>query len=104
MDSLFIERLDGRLVNVSLIQTIYTDPEDLTDVIWFMINGETYREDLATAEEAANRYSHLKGLLLGATVAELEETITEKQNIIVELTREIDEATVTTKEIIGGED
>lgn len=103
MDSLFIERLDGRLVNVSLIQTIYIDPEDDTDVIWFMINGETYREDLATIEEATSRYSYLKGLLLGTTVAELEETITEKTNTIVELNQETDEATATTEEIVGGE-
>lgn len=103
MDSMFIERLDGKLVNVSLIQTIYIDPEDDTDVIWFMINGETYREDLATTEEASSRYTYLKGLLLGTTVAELEQTITEKQNTIVELNNQVDEA-VTQAITINGEE
>lgn len=69
MDSMFIERLDGKIVNISLIQTIYVDPEDNTDVIWYMRNGETYREDLATQEEAESRYNYLKGLLLGTTIA-----------------------------------
>ena len=41
--SLFIERLDGKLINKSLIQTVYIDPNDDTDVLWFMRNGEIYR-------------------------------------------------------------
>lgn len=103
MDSMFIERLDGKIVNISLIQTIYIDPEDNTDVIWYMRNGETYREDLATQEEAESRYNHLKGLLLGTTIAELEKTITEKQNTIVSLNQQIDSATAATVQINGEE-
>ena len=87
--TLFLQRLDGKLVNISLVQTIYVDPEDSTDVIWFMINGETYREDLATEEEAINRYNDLKGLLLGTTVAELEQRINEQQQTITDLNHEI---------------
>lgn len=100
---LFIERLDGRPVNMSLIQTIYIDPEDSTDIIWYMRNGETYREDLATEDEATKRYKDLKGLLLGTTVAELEQRITEQQNTIVELNTDVDEAVITTIDINGEE-
>lgn len=103
MDSMFIERLDGKIVNISLIQTIYIDPEDNTDVIWYMRNGETYREDLATQEEAESRYSYLKGLLLGTTIAELEQTITEKQNTIVSLNQQVDNATAAVVQINGEE-
>lgn len=103
MDSMFIERLDGKIVNISLIQTIYIDPEDNTDVIWYMRNGETYREDLATQEEAESRYNYLKGLLLGTTIAELEQTITEKQNTIVSLNQQVDSATAAVVQINGEE-
>lgn len=87
--TLFLQRLDGKLVNISLVQTVFIDPEDPTDVIWFMRNGETYREDLATEEEAINRYNDLKGLLLGTTVAELEQRINEQQQTITDLNHEI---------------
>lgn len=53
--------------------------------------GEIYREDLASAEEAANRLKDIKGLLLGTTVAELQGRITEQQNTIVEQTKIITE-------------
>lgn len=53
--------------------------------------GEIYREDLASAEEAANRLKDIKGLLLGTTVAELQNRITEQQNTIVEQTKVITE-------------
>lgn len=91
--TLFLERLDGKLVNISLVQTLYVDPNDKTDVIWFMKNGETYREDLATEEEAEKRYNDLKGLLLGTTVAQLQERITEQQNTIVAQAKEIQQTT-----------
>ena len=91
--TLFLERLDGKLVNISLVQTLYVDPNDKTDVIWFMKNGETYREDLATEEEAEKRYNDLKGLLLGTTVAQLQERITEQQNTIVTQAKEIQKTT-----------
>ena len=106
--TLFIERLDGQPVNISLVQTVFIDPEDDTDVIWFMKNGETYREDLITAEEATTRYNDLKGLLLGTTVAELERRITEQQNTIGALNttiegyeNSIDDITDDTIEING---
>lgn len=87
---LFIERLDGKPVNVSLLQTIYINPEDTTNLIWYFKNGEIYEEDLATEEEAQNRYNDIKGLLLGTTIADLEQRITEQQNTITEQADEID--------------
>lgn len=87
---LFIERLDGKPVNVSLLQTIYINPEDTTNLIWYFKNGEIYEEDLATEEEAQNRYKDIKGLLLGTTIADLEQRITEQQNTITEQADEID--------------
>lgn len=108
--SFFIERLDGRPVNMTLIQTVYVDPEDKTDVIWFMRNGEIYREDLATEEEAQKRFKDIKGLLLGTTIAELEDRIVEQQNTIVEQAKTIEdtssvvhELTIDTIEINGEE-
>ena len=108
---LFIERLDGRAANVSLIQTIFIDPEDSTNIIWYFRNGETYEEDLASEEEAQSRYDALKGLLLGVTIAELEETITEQANTIAEqeeviddLNVNIDEFVEKTKTILGEEE
>lgn len=88
-NAMFIERLDGNIVNISLIQTIMIDPNNDTDVLWYMRNGEIIREDLASTEEAINRYNDLKGLLLGTTVAELEQRITVQQNTIVEQTKTI---------------
>ena len=87
---MFIERMDGKLVNVSLLQTIYINPEDTTNLIWYFRNGEIYEEDLATEQEAENRYKDIKGLLLGTTIAELEQRITEQQNTITEQAGEID--------------
>lgn len=86
---LFIERLDGKPVNVSLLQTIYINPEDKTNLIWYFRNGEIYEEDLATEQEAENRYKDIKGLLLGTTIADLEQRITEQQNTITEQADEI---------------
>ena len=86
---LFIERLDGKPVNVSLLQTIYINPEDKTNLIWYFRNGEIYEEDLATEQEAENRYKDIKGLLLGTTIADLEQRITEQQNTITEQVDEI---------------
>ena len=88
-NAMFIERLDGNIVNISLIQTIMIDPNNDTDVLWYMRNGEIIREDLASTEEAVNRYNDLKGLLLGTTVADLEQRITVQQNTIVEQTKTI---------------
>ena len=88
-NAMFIERLDGNIVNISLIQTIMIDHNNDTDVLWYMRNGEIIREDLASTEEAVNRYNDLKGLLLGTTVAELEQRITVQQNTIVEQTKTI---------------
>ena len=88
-NAMFIERLDGNIVNISLIQTIMIDPNNDTDVLWYMRNGEIIREDLASTEEATNRYNDLKGLLLGTTIAELEQRITVQQNTIVEQTKTI---------------
>ena len=95
---LFVERLDGKLVNISLVQTVFVDPDDLTDVIWYMKNGETYREDLVTEEEAQNRYNDIKGLLLGTTIAELEERITEQQQTIAEQAQTIEDNATTIQE------
>lgn len=86
---LFIERLDGKPVNVSLLQTIYINPEDNTNIIWYFKNGEIYEEDLVTAEEATNRYNDIKGLLLGTTVADLEDRIVEQQQTISDQATEI---------------
>ena len=88
-NAMFIERLDGNIVNISLIQTIMIDPNNDTDVLWYMRKGEIIREDLASTEEATNRYNDLKGLLLGTTIAELEQRITVQQNTIVEQTKTI---------------
>lgn len=82
--SLFIEDLTGNPINMSLIQTIYIDPNDSTNVVWVMRNGEKKIEDLASEEDALNRYNYIKGLLLGTTVAELESTITDRDNTISE--------------------
>lgn len=87
--SMFIERLDGKIMNISLLQTLCIDPNDSTDVLWYFKNGEVYREDLASAEEANNRLKDLKGILLGSTVAELQTRINEQQNTIVQQTKTI---------------
>ncbi len=88
---LFIERLDGKLVNVSLLQTIYINPEDNTNIIWYFRNGEIYEEDLVTAEEATNRFNNIKGLLLGTTIADLEDRIVEQQQTISDQATEIED-------------
>lgn len=103
LKQLFIERLDGNIVNVSLIQSIFIDPEDNTDLIWLMINGEIYREDLVTAEEATTRYNYLKGLLLGTTIEELERIINEQQITINILNTGIEDAAILTENINGEE-
>ena len=106
--SLFIERLDGMLINKSLIQTVYIDPNDTTDILWFMRNGEIYREDLKSTADAQKRYDDIKGLLLGTTIAQLEQIITEQQQTIVEKNiiineknEEIDQTTIKVIDING---
>lgn len=87
---LFVETLEGNPVNVTLIQTIFIDSNDSTNIIWYFKNGETYEEDLSTEEEAEERFSALKKLLLGTSIAELEEIISQQQSTISEQSDEID--------------
>ena len=101
--TLFVERLDHNIVNISMIQSVYIDPEDDTDVIWLFINGEKYREDLVTAEEATARYNYLKGLLLGTTIEQLEQIITEQQGVINDLNQGIEDAVIKSIDINGEE-
>lgn len=89
--TMFVTGLDGRMINVSLVQTVYINPNDTTNVIWAFKNGEIYEEDLVTEEEATNRYNDIVGLLLGTTVAELEERISEQQQTISDLNQDIED-------------
>ena len=73
----------GRLINITLVQNVVLDPEDDTDILWRFRNGEIYREDLVTSEEASNRLADLRKILLGY-YSELVETVTEQQQRIVE--------------------
>lgn len=57
--SMFISRLDGNVVNTSLLQTVYIDPDNATNVIYLFKNGEKYVEELNTEEEATTRYNTL---------------------------------------------
>ena len=105
---LFIERLDGKAVNLNMSQTVVINPLDATNVLWYYKNGEVFEEDLVTEEEAQNRLKDLKGLLLGTTVAELEQRITEQQQTIAEQAQELEdinlditELTQTSDSIIG---
>ena len=41
--SMFIERLDGKIMNISLLQTLCIDPNDSTDVLWYFKNGSIGR-------------------------------------------------------------
>lgn len=90
--SLFIERLDHGLVNISLLQTVYIDTEDDTKVVLLFINGEKYVEDLVTSEAAQTRYETLKTLLLGGSIEELEEIIEELQDELRAVNQSVDEA------------
>lgn len=87
---LFIERLDGKVVNLNMLQTVVINPLDATNVLWYYKNGEVFEEDLVTEEEAQNRLRDIKGLLLGTTVAELEQIITEKEQTIVAQAAELE--------------
>ena len=88
--SMFTTGLNGKPINTSLVQTVFINPEDNTNIIWFFKNGEIYEEDLVTEEEATNRYNDILGLLLGTTVAELEQRIAEQQQTISDLNQEIE--------------
>lgn len=108
--SLFTLGLDGKPINISLVQTVLIDPNDDTDVIWFMKNGEKIREDLGTKEEAQNRYNDIIKMLLGTEIAELQERIVEQQNTIVQqqetivqTNNSINELTAISAEINGEE-
>lgn len=59
MASLFIEGLDGKPINISLIQTVYLDPEDNKNVVFQFINGEIFKEELDSEEEATNRLNNV---------------------------------------------
>ena len=88
----FVEGLDGRLINVTLVQSVTINPNDDTNVLWIFKNGGVYEEDLVTSSEANNRLSNIKEILLG-NYAELIETVTEQQQRITELTTELESAT-----------
>lgn len=91
MQGFFIERLDGNLVNIANLQSVYINPDDDTNVTWRFNNGETLDEDLVTAEEALARLSDIRKLLLGVKIEELEERIIEQENTITEQNERIEE-------------
>ena len=82
--ALFILGLDNKPINISLIQTVFIDPNDDTDILWYMRNGEVIREDLGSTEEAKNRYDNILKILLGTEIAELQQTVVQQQNTIVQ--------------------
>ena len=94
----FVEGLDGRLINVTLVQNVIINPNDNTNVLWIFKNGRIYEEDLVTSSEADNRLANIKEILLG-NYAELVETITEQQQRISELSTELELATNKVDEI-----
>ena len=59
MASLFIEGLDGKPINISLIQTVYLDPEDNKNVVFQFINGEIFKEELDSESSATNRLANI---------------------------------------------
>ena len=85
----FVEGLDGRLINITLVESIITNPEDDTNLIWIFRNGATYEEDLVTAEEAASRLEDLKSILLGS-YAELVDTVTRLQQQVAQQAEELE--------------
>ena len=87
--SFFVEGLDGRLINISLISNVIIDHNDATDVLWLYRNGEIYREDLKTEEEANNRLADIKKLLLG-NYSELVETVNRQQHTINDISTGLD--------------
>lgn len=99
----FLEGLDGRLINVTLVQSVIIDPNDDTDVLWLFRNGEVYKEDLQNAEDAATRQASIKNLLLGEyakliqdltaaeqRIVEQNETIAEQEGIINNTSNRLD--------------
>lgn len=88
----FLEGLDGRLINVTLVQSVIVDPEDDTDVLWLFRNGEIYREDLQNAEDALNRQTSVKNLLLGE-YSKLVQDLTNAEQRIVEQNETINKQT-----------
>lgn len=90
----FLEGLDGRLINVTLVQSVIIDPNDNTDVLWLFRNGEVYREDLQNAEDAATRQASIKNLLLGE-YSKLVQDLTNAEQRIVEQNETINEQTET---------
>lgn len=87
----FLQKVQtGRLINITLVQNVVLDPEDDTDILWRFRNGEVYREDLITSEEASSRLADIRKILLGA-YEELVETVTEQQQRIVEQAETIEE-------------
>lgn len=101
MQGFFIERLDGNLVNIANLQSVYINPEDDTNVTWKFNNGETIDEDLKTAEEAEARVKDVRKLLLGTKIEELEERITEQQNTISEQAGTIETQDNALEEALG---
>ena len=85
----FVEGLDGRLINLTLVQSLIINPNDDTNLIWIFRNGATYEEDLVTAEEAANRLEDLKSILLGS-YAELVDTVTRLQQQVAQQAEELE--------------
>lgn len=96
----FVEGLDGRLINISLISNVIIDHNDATDILWLYRNGEIYREDLKTEEEANNRLADIKSLLLGH-YSELVETVNRQQQTIAVQQQTINETSTNLDEING---
>ncbi|MBQ2639150.1 MAG: hypothetical protein IJF92_00070 [Bacilli bacterium] len=63
---LFIQRDDGKPVNVTLIQTVVINPEDSTQVLWYFKNDETYIESFSSAASANSRLEEVIDLLLNS--------------------------------------
>ena len=88
----FMQRKDGNLLNLLLLQFIKIDPNDNTNLLIYGINGQIMEEKYDTANEALEAYTTYKTAMTetqGPKQKELLKRIKELSDTIVEQESEI---------------
>lgn len=80
---MFVELLNGSLLNMFNLQNIFIDTEDSSILCYLLVNGSILKESCGSSSNAQERYKTVKALLTGhleelkAQVTQLEVTVSD---------------------------
>lgn len=62
----FVQNKKGKIVNVTMIQNVFIDKLNPTNIVWRMRNGQTFIDEYDTDTEASEIYLKLQDALMNA--------------------------------------